>query len=815
MNLHERQLELENLSVDLGIDRYTKQRPMPWRTDNSKRKEEADMQPGKELVRRSIEPFTKAIEELVKRVREGKAGRGRPAVAVKYISQFDPQTVAFIAARRIISAAAQVEGLTATAVSIATMMEDHYRFEEFSRSDPGLYRHTLNKLKKTTHHGHRRGVLKHALKLTSVKGLEWTKEEQLHTGLKLVELFVSSTGLVEVHCQRNGGKTKDVVRFVPKTAEWLEKQHARCALFAPIHLPMVVPPRPWTNPTNGGYLKPNRLMFVKTQRRETIDELFSTEMPAVYDAVNYIQSTAWRINRGVLDVMREAWDRGMAIAGLPLREPKPLPCRPHDIPENVAVKDLTGDQQARLKAWAVETAKVHQENALLVGKRLTVMQQLWVGETFAEYKDIYFPHTIDFRGRIYAVPPLVNPQADDIGRSLLEFARGKRVGETGGYWLAVLLANLYGFDKAGFDERVAWTFEHEEKILECVAAPLENLWWTEADNPWQFLAACFEWAGFLAMGEDYVSHLPVHMDGTCSGLQHFSALLRNEQSARAVNLCPMNERQDIYQIVADRVSSALRDSCDQLAALWQGKVTRRIVKRPTMTFAYSVTSRGMRDQILDEMGKASAGGENYLSPDVRDFVGANYLAPLVNEAIRSTVVAAAGAMDWLQKVVTIAAKNNLPVRWTAPSGLPVLQANFRVREKRVKCNYAGVSKFLTLAIETDTVDPKRQSFAVAPNYIHSLDAAHLCFTVLGGVENGLRDFAMIHDSFGVHAADIDILHAVIRNEFVRLYSVNRLAEFRDQIAAQLPPDIASEIPPLPPMGDLDLEQVRDSDFFFS
>lgn len=811
MSTVERQLEIERLSTNLGVDRYTKQRPMPWRTDNSKRKEEADTQPGKELVRRAIEPFTQAIKDMLEKTKGGKAQRGRPSVASQYISMFDPEQVAFMAARGIITGAAVLDGLVKVAINIATVMEDHYRLEEFSRTDRGLYKHTLNKLKKTTHHGHRRGVLNHAMKLTSVKGLEWTKEDKLLTGLKLIELFVDSTGLAETHTQINAGKKKDIVRFTPQTAEWLSRQHNRCALFAPVHLPMVVPPKRWSNPTNGGYLT-HKLTLVKTFRRETVDELFSTEMPDVYDSVNLIQETPWRINTAVLDVMREAWDQDMAIAGLPLREPKPVPARPSDIPEDVSFKDLTEDQQKRLKMWTVEAAKVHQANALMIGQRLTVMQQMWVAETFADEKAIYFPHTLDFRGRIYAVPPLVNPQSDDLGRSLLEFSRGKRLGETGGYWLAVHLANLFGFDKAGFDERVEWTKAHTEEILKCAFFPLENLWWTEADNPWQFLAACFEWAGFMICGDDYVSHLPIHMDGTCSGLQHFSALLRDEESAKAVNVYPMKERQDIYQLVASKVEDRLRDSCDQIAALWQGNVTRKIVKRPTMTFAYSVTARGMRDQILDEMDKVD---EHYLTPTMRNFEGANYLAPLVNDAIRSTVKAAAGAMDWLQQTVTVAAKNNLPIRWVSPSGLPVLQANFRVKEKRVECNYAGVRKSLSLSIETETIDPKRQSFSVAPNYIHSLDAAHLCMTVLGGSLNGLNDFAMIHDSFGVHAADVDVLHAVIRNEFVHLYSVDRLAEFRDQIAEQLPPEIAADIPPLPPTGSLDLSLVRQSDFFFS
>jgi DNA-directed RNA polymerase len=46
----------------------------------------------------------------------------------------------------------------------------------------------------------------------------------------------------------------------------------------------------------------------------------------------------------------------------------------------------------------------------------------------------------------------------------------------------------------------------------------------------------------------YVSHLPVHMDGSCNGLQHYAALGRDEAGGRAVNLLPSNTPQDVYKV---------------------------------------------------------------------------------------------------------------------------------------------------------------------------------------------------------------------------------------------------------------------------
>ena len=45
-------------------------------------------------------------------------------------------------------------------------------------------------------------------------------------------------------------------------------------------------------------------------------------------------------------------------------------------------------------------------------------------------------------------------------------------------------------------------------------------------------------------------------------------------------------------------------------------------------------------------------------------------------------------------------------------------------------------------------------------------------TVIGLHSEGILHFAMVHDSFGVHACDIDRLNRVLREEFVAIHSPN-------------------------------------------
>lgn len=78
-----------------------------------------------------------------------------------------------------------------------------------------------------------------------------------------------------------------------------------------------------------------------------------------------------------------------------------------------------------------------------------------------------------------------------------------------------------------------------------------------AENPWQTLAACQEIAAALRSGDPamYVSHFPVHQDGSCNGLQHYAAMGRDVAGAKSVNLkCDGSTPADVYSDVVELVS---------------------------------------------------------------------------------------------------------------------------------------------------------------------------------------------------------------------------------------------------------------------
>ncbi len=80
----------------------------------------------------------------------------------------------------------------------------------------------------------------------------------------------------------------------------------------------------------------------------------------------------------------------------------------------------------------------------------------------------------------------------------------------------------------------------------------------------------------------------------------------------------------------------------------------------------------------------------------------------------------------------------------------------------------------------------------------------------------MTDFATVHDSFGVHACDVEQFSRIIREAFVDLYqSTDVLAAFLEEAMPHIAEEFHEKIPEMPPQGNLRLPGVLDNQFFFS
>jgi DNA-directed RNA polymerase len=802
-----RQLDLEAESRSLGEARYARSRPMPWKLgdDAASAEEEADLPPGQTLVRMAVEPTATAIRAWVDAAHKGQAGRHHSAV--KWLERASPEEVAYLAARVVLNAAALRLTLQRTAIQLASAIIDHVDMTTFKSKNPAGYVGLMRRGRKGNSSARRLAAVRKMLENEESRSLI-PPREKLHLGMTVIELVLDATGLFELDTiPRPGGKGY-IIRANEAVQKWLVEQHARSALLEPLLMPMVVRPRKWRTPRVGGYLR--RLYgrgLVKHFDKAYQEQLKDHDLSLVYEAINHIQETPWRINKRVLSVMREAWDGGGSYAGLPPRDDRPLPGKPVDFEDN---------EEAR-QAWKREAALIHEENAKLFSARLTTQQRLWMADKFADEPAIWFPHGMDFRGRVYPLPSSgLHPQADDGGKALLEFAHGLPLGLSGKFWLAVHIANLFGIDKVDFKERVAWTYDHSAQLLDSALNPLDGQrFWLQADAPWMALAAAFEFADSLKYGDAYVSHLPIPLDGSNSGLQHFSALLRDPEGAAAVNLVPSSTPQDVYDKVREKAQAWVNLDPSAEAAPWRGeKVSRAIAKRPTMTYVYSATRFGMQDMILQTLRELDEDGAPYLD-GADNYEAAKYLSYVMFSAVGEAVSAATKAMEWLREVAKVTSAAGQPIRWTAPDGFPVQQAYRIPYGNKVKVHWKGRLLYLMLAKDSSEMDTRGQANGIAPNFVHSLDAAHLRAVARAAKRNGIDHLAVIHDSFATHAAQTDELARLLRETFVEQYEPDVLARFRDEVLSSLPEGWADSVPPSPPLGTLNLEEVRHSSYLFA
>ena len=858
----QREVELEREMVNRGRERFLR------RVSSAQiAGKESHIGYARMLMKRGIEPVAQAVEAFVAGAMTGKPGV-RP-IAARLLSRMDARVASFIALRVLLDRAVQPRRtIQSAAIEIGRELEFELRLTEFREQDKADWNWVQQHLRKreARNPGYRRNVFRWAFNRNQTVDYEpMPPTERAQVGFRMIDLILAHTPYFEkvaVTMPGRGGFRKAVgLRPTPECLKYIEDYVNYSATLTPDFMPTIIPPKSWASAFGGGYytMREAPLNLVKTENVEYLQSLDARikkgEMPDVTAALNALQDTAWRVNRRVLEVAEALWNAGGNVAGLPNKENEPYPPCPvcgRDVTEiamsrkvkHECLERLKEEDPKAFKQWKLEASAAADRNDARLGRRTGIARTLALARRLRDERAFYFPYQLDFRGRIYAVPAFLNPQGTQVAKGLLEFAEGRPLGtEEAARWLAVHISNCWGNDKVSLDDRVRWVKEHERKIIEAAHSPLEARWWTEADEPLPFLAACMDWAGYIEEGLAHVSHVPVAMDGTCNGLQIFSLILRDAVGGHAVNLTPTETPQDIYAIVAEKVRALLEEDAASKKALpvyrkdggeggraWYDRreaarrllalgIDRKTTKRQVMVLPYGGTHQSCveytEEWLKERVWAARNTPAEWDTASMSVRAGAHYLAGYIWQALGVTVIAAVDAMKFLQGVAGVVAGTDQPIRWTTPCGFPVRKAYKEVEMERVKTLLGdSICKF---NIRQDSVkySSSRQRTAMPPNYVHSLDAAALMKTVVACSGKGVRSYAMIHDSYGTHAADAPTLAAALREVFVDMFQENQLERLLLEVRAALPDATAEHLPPLPPTGSLNIDEVKKAAFFFA
>ena len=459
----------------------------------------------------------------------------------------------------------------------------------------------------------------------------------------------------------------------------------------------------------------------------------------------------------------------------------------------------------------------------------------WLGYKF--YQSMY----LDYRGRIYNRDPYFSYQSNDLARAHFLFAEEKPVTQEGAEYTFIHAATSFNqtykikelplqkwltfdytkpleadglidisVDKMGVMDKHNWTIEHIERMLDVAENPIETQnYWMSAEKPWVFLSLCFEIGGIIGSalsGEPYYSSMPISIDGVNNGTQHLAAMSLDEKAGKLVGLMPMDIPKDFYLVMGKEILEINKQSeiGKKLKEIPMKLIRKGISKRGSMTRAYDAGAREIGEIIYQDSYDAGITSKYNITRSDSKMLGKDLV-----KAYDSVCHGPVEIKRYLQALVKykIESMNMKDISWTTPSGFPVLTQKWVARKKVYQGSLQG-KKISHVYLEvTDKPALAEHLSAIGANWVHSYDASHMSLVIN---KLGLASFGAIHDSFSVHASDVEELIYTTKSEFIKMYATDVFANMREEIIWNDELFNADT----PELGKLILEDIYNSDFFF-
>lgn len=819
-----RELQRERQMITEGRDRYLKR---------SEKITTTSIQNNPQKLISEVQAIVS--KDLKKTIDEQKGKQNRPLKWVNDLKDVDVDIISYVGLVSMFDAVGRNQTLTRAVATIGQKVEMEIFNMKLREYNLKLAKRIETKV--TKDHSSERHRVKAAKAIASKAGFtydKWDDKRRVIVGTPVLNSILRVSGIFDIWETTIKSRTLKKIGLLPEATTRLSELDFDESWTSPLFAPMTVKPKDWTSFNTGCYLDEalsNQVKLVKgyvsTVHIKAIQKGFDdgTIQPSI-DALNAVQRTPMKLNSSIVEAVEWCWLNDKKLGKFPTRAYV-------EMPDHVDDFDSLSDTEK--KGIRIKNRNIVIKNRQIDGQRSVMAQDLKVAKELMEYDQFYLPHNFCHRGRIYPIPHFSHHRDEHI-KAMFEFANEKVVDEQAFYWIAIQVANTGDFDKVSKKpmlDRIKWVNDNADKIIE-VAQDYKSSFdfWSKADKPFCFLAACQAYFKYLVEGEGSTSGLPISLDGSNSGIQHYSAASRQERDGSLVNLVPSTKPQDIYQEVADVVEDIFKQQSDdeKWARVWlKFGVNRKLVKRNVMTFGYSSEIYGFKDQILEDTMRPLADevleGKHDTHPFGEDqgFAAANFLAKANWKAVNQVITGASEGMKFFKTLARLLAHENKHMRWVTPVGFPVIQSYSKFTTKEIKVYLYDRTLFKNVRSQISlrdkpvkAVDKAKSASAVSPNVIHSMDAAHLLLTVLNGLQQEIHEYFLIHDSFATTAADTQKLYKIIRSSFVELYSDFCLYQsVLDHNIDQFTNLSKVELPSIPKKGNLVLEDIKDSRYCFA
>lgn len=839
---YELQIKLEKDANDFSYNRLV--REVASRVEGSKADELTE---GKLILVHSIDSVAKKLKEYFEMDLRGKQSTVRGFILPEFHK--NPRDLAYVVLVSIVRSISKNVFVKATALmsQIVNSIHKSILLRRLNNESSNLDSYLDSK------YSHRSKSYREKLKIQMIKNNSKLNVNELDTftlqlGATLLDIVIKSgCNIIEDKMINTKNKTikhivytEECFRMVLQSRERLLTDYRKYPI-------LVVPPKNWESfEDTGGYQLKDlyQIPMIKAvgSSKKLLEGYFKKQGLGVLSTMlNSIQQTPWRVNRKVFDVMKYVFDNNIIDHKCQANNPYLLGKLPYnglleaedfvspynygcDIWEEGKYKGLPKEKEKMIQYFR----DIEEQNKLIItnrGKAIMTNLVLSNAQEYLDLDEMYFSYQYDFRGRIYPIQQHLQPQGDGKVKSLLEFAKGCKLDtDESVRWFLIHGANCYGYDKELYEDRIKKIKEKHKEIIQTAEDPYKyREFWADSDDPYLFLAWCFEYAEYIANPSEFISHIPIALDATCSGIQIYSGLLLDKDGAEAVNVIGQT-REDIYQRVADKANQYLAkgeypkyvefttadqvthtEPTEALATSIKGKISRKLCKRNTMTQPYSVTKFGMYEQNKAELTDMENNNKKFWVGDAWLF--AKVLTELNDRAITETVKGARVGQEYLKEVTKEVVGKGGYIFYTAPiTNFPVLQKIHKTKVDRIQTPIGKLSIRKTIP----EIHKQKMINGIAPNYIHSLDGALLASTVLKLIQDGVSNFHLIHDSYAVPANQVEFLNIRVREAYVELFKEEPLKKWLLQVCKDYPVGVDDVM-----VNTLDLEEVYSSSYIFS
>lgn len=253
----EDQKQLEYEMVQEGVRRYTNQ--------NQKMLDkglESRTQHGRALIASVVNAVAEGVIHLQTTTTSNRD------ITRKKLKDMEADQVAYLALLSVVDGISKRYSLMKVARAIGMFIEDQDRLSRWLEAEGEIARNIITQANEKTASGRtqKRGGLTNKMNKDGYKETEWTNEERIHVGLRMVDVIITTTGIVTLRRQTTArNKTTTFVEATPETLEWIRSFNDTQMMRKPRYSPCIIPPQDWEGVWGGGYYSDviNRLPLVR------------------------------------------------------------------------------------------------------------------------------------------------------------------------------------------------------------------------------------------------------------------------------------------------------------------------------------------------------------------------------------------------------------------------------------------------------------------------------------------------------------------------------------------------------------------------